>query len=153
MDTTELFKNAPKYISSRFYTINNYTWKTFFPDNSLNERLRKINDEKLSKKELSRIKEVVSEASLAIFIFLLKRFFDEGSNAAKQAVDTFSELGIEGFQIGSKYFSGRNENVIEGDILANALLATIEDKELIELINNSNYVYQIVDRYKEFIKL
>lgn len=152
MDTSELFSNAPKYISSRFYTINNYAWKAFFPDNSLNERLRKIDNEKLSKRELSRIKEVVSEASLAIFIFLLKRFFDEGSNAAKQAVDTFAELGIEGFQIGSKYFSGRNENVIEGDILADALLATIEDKELIELINNSKYVYQIVDRYKEFIK-
>lgn len=152
MDTTQIFKNAPRYIVTRFYTINNYVWKAFFPENELNERLRKLDNKDLSKKELLRLKEIVSEASLVVFIFLLKRFFMEGSNAAKKAVDIFGELGIEGFQIGSKYFSERNKNVIEGDKLADALIATIEDKELLDLINNSNQVYQIVDRYRKIIE-
>ncbi len=152
MDTTQIFKNAPIYIVTRFYTINNYVWKAFFPENELNERLRKLDNKELSKKELSRLKDIVSEASLVVFIFLLKRFFTEGSNAAKKAVDIFSELGIEGFHIGSKYFSERNENVIEGDELAEALISTIDDKELLNLINNSTQVYQIIDRYKQVIE-
>ena len=152
MDTTEIFKNAPRYIVTRFYTINNYVWKAFFPENELNDRLRKLKNKELSRKELSRLKDIVSEATLVVFIFLLKRFFTEGSNAAKKAVDVFSELGIDGFQIGSKYFSERNENVIEGDTLADALIATIDDQELLDLINNSNQVYQIIDRYKRIIE-
>lgn len=152
MDTTQIFKDAPRYIVTRFYTINNYVWKAFFPENELNKRLRKLDNKDLSRKELSRLKDIVSEASLVIFIFLLKRFFTEGSNAAKKAVDIFGELGIDGFQIGSKYFRERNENVIEGDKLADALLATIDDKDLLVLINNSNHVYQIVDRYRKLIE-
>lgn len=152
MDTTQIFKDAPRYIVTRFYTINNYVWKAFFPENELNKRLRKLDNKDLSRKELSRLKDIVSEASLVIFIFLLKRFFTEGSNAAKKAVDIFGELGIDGFQIGSKYFRERNENVIEGDKLADALLATIDDKDLLGLINNSNHVYQIVDRYRKLIE-
>lgn len=151
MDTADIFKNAPRYVITRFYTINNYVWKAFFPENELNEKLRKMNNKDLSKKELSRIKGIVSEAALVIFIFLLKRFFTEGSNAAKKAVDVFKELDIEGFQIGSKYFSERNENVIEGDKLADALIQSIDDKDLLNLINNSTQVYQIIDRYKKLI--
>lgn len=152
MDTTEVFKNAPRYIVARFYTINNYVWKAFFPENELNDRLRKLNDKELSRKELSRLKDIVSEATLVVFIFLLKRFFTDGSNAAKKAVDVFGELGIEGFRIGSKYFTERNENVIEGDVLAEALIATIDDPELLGLINESRQVYQIIDRYKGIIE-
>jgi hypothetical protein len=151
MDTTKIFKKAPRYIVTRFYAINNYVWKVFFPENELNEHLRKLNNKELSRKELSRLKDIVSEASLVVFIFLLKRFFTEGSNAAKKAVDVFSELGIEGFQIGSKYFSERNANVIEGDRLADALISTIDEPELLNLINNSIQVYQIIDRYKKII--
>ena len=151
MDTTSIFKNAPKYISTRFNSINNYTWKAFFPDNELNRRLKKINDKQLSKQELLRLRNIVSEASLVIFIFLLKRFFTEGSNAAKEAVDTFKFLGVEGFQIGSKYFSERNENVIQGDNLADELISIIHDHKLLDLINNSSHVYQIIEEYRKFI--
>lgn len=153
MNTSSIFKYAPKYISTRFNSINNYTWKAFFPDNELNRRLKKINDKQLSKQELSRLKNIVSEASLVIFIFLLKRFFTEGSNAAKEAVDTFKLLGVEGFQIGSKYFSERNENVIEGENLANALISVIHDPKLLDLINNSSHVYQIIEEYKKIINI
>jgi hypothetical protein len=152
MDTTTIFRDAPKYISQRFSAINNYVWQSFFPDNSLNERLRRYETEELSKLELNRLKDIANEASLVIFIFLLKRFFAEGTNAAIQAVDTFNELGVNGFQIGSKFFSGRNENVMEGQLLADTLMNTITNQELITLINDSQYVSQIVTRYRDIIE-
>src|SRR5690349_19549000 len=112
MNIADAFKYAPKYISQRFYGINNYVWKTLFPADTLNERLRKLPTEKERSDELSRLKDIVNEASLVILIILLRSFFAEGTRAAIQAVDTFKELGIEGFQIGSKVFSERNENVM-----------------------------------------
>lgn len=152
MDTTTIFRDAPKYISQRFSAINSYVWQSFFPDNLLNERLRRYETEELSKSELNRLKDIANEASLVIFIFLLKRFFAEGTNAAIQAVDTFNELGVNGFQIGSKFFSGRNENVMEGQLLADTLMNTITNQELITLINDSQYVSQIVNRYRDIIE-
>lgn len=147
-----IFKDAPKFISQRFAAINAYAWSSFFPDNTLNKELRKIESEAKQKKELAKIKRIVNEASIVILIFLLRKFFIEGTEAAIKAVDTFKELGIEeGFQIGSKHFEGRNENVMQGYKLAEALMANIEDPELIDLINNSKYATQIIDRYRKII--
>lgn len=147
-----IFKDAPKFISQRFSAINRYVWNSFFPDNTLNKELRKIESDTKRKRELRRLKDIINEASIVIFIFLLKKFFVEGSEAAIKAVDTFKDLGIEdGFQIGSKHFEGRNENVMQGYMLAKSLLDNIEDPELIDLINNSNYITQIINRYHKII--
>lgn len=151
MNTAEIFKDAPKYISQRFYAISSYVWKSLFPENTLNERLRKIDTEKARAEELKRLKEIADEASLVVLILLLRKFFSEGSNAAIQAVDLFKELGVEGFQIGSKYFSGRNENVMEGELLAEGLMDTIKSPELKILILQSEYPFQILNRYKDLI--
>lgn len=152
MNPSTIFKNAPKYISQRFSAINSYTWTSFFPENALNERLRRFPKGQGSKTELARLKDVVNEASLIIFIFLLKRFFLDGSNAAIQAVDTFKELGIDGFQIGSKKFKDRNKNVMKGEELAAQLMQSITDEELKALINESQFVTQIIDKYKPLIE-
>lgn len=151
MNTAEIFKDAPKYITQRFYAINSYVWKSLFPENTLNERLRKIDTEKARAEELKRLKEIADEASLVVLILLLRKFFSEGSNAAIQAVDLFKELGVEGFQIGSKYFTGRNENVMEGELLAEGLMDTIKSPELKTLILKSEYPFQILNRYKDLI--
>ena len=151
MNTAEIFRYAPRYISQRFYAINGYVWKSFFPDNSLNERLKQIKSEKERAAELARLKDVAGEASLVILILLLRKFLSEGSNAAIQAVDTFRELGVEGFQIGSKYFADRNENVMEGEVLAEQLMQTITSPELLSLIEQAQYPFQIINRYRELI--
>lgn len=146
-----IFKDAPKFISQRFAAINSYVWNIFFPGSTLNKHLRKLETQKQRDEELKRLKSIINEASIAVLIFFLKKFFNEGTEAAIKAVDTFSEFGVEGFQIGNKYFSDRNENVLAGQKLADALMQTIEDKELIDLINNSKYANQIIDRYSKFI--
>lgn len=151
MDTSAIFKDAPKYISQRFSAINSYTWSSFFPENTLNERLRRFPKGVESKAELARLKSIINEASLVVFIFLLKRFFSEGTNAAIQAVDTFKELGIKSFQIGTKQFADRNKNVMKGEELANQLLESLKNNEIKALVNESNYVTQIIDKYKPLI--
>jgi len=151
MDTSLIFKGAPKYISQRFSTINSYTWNSFFPENTLNERLIKFGNGEESKAELNRIKDIVSEASLVVFIFLLKRFFSEGTSAAIQAVDTFKDLGIKSFQIGSKKFADRNKNVMKGEELANTLLKAISNPEITALVDDSKYLTQIIDKYRPLI--
>ena len=152
MNTAEIFKDAPKYISQRFFAINSYVWKSLFPENSLNERLRRLESEKSRAEELKRLKDIANEASLAIFLLLLRKFFIEGSKAAIQAVDTFKELGVEGFQIGSKYFSERNKNVMEGEILSERLMDAVKSPELRTLILQSSFPFQILNRYKDLIK-
>ena len=147
-----IFKDAPKFISQRFAAINSYVWNAFFPASSLNKHLRRLDTQQQREVELRRLKKIVSEASIAVLIFSLKKFFIDGTEAAIKAVDTFSEFGIEGFQIGSKYFSERNENVLAGQKLADALIDTIDDPELLDLINNSKYANQIVDRYRKFVE-
>lgn len=152
MNTKLLFKDAPKFIIARFRGVNKYVWKTLFPENTLNKRLQKLENKELSRKELIRIKDIVSEASVVVFIFFIKKFLVEGTTAAKQAVDTFQDLGIQGFQIGSKYFSERNENVMLGENLSIALMESISDKDLTNLINESKSVNEIMDRYKRIIR-
>jgi hypothetical protein len=114
--------------------------------------LRKFKRGQQCNAELARVKGIVNEASLVVFIFLLRRFFSDGTNAAIQAVDTFKELGIKSFQIGSKEFSGRNKNVMKGEKLAEKLLKTITDEDLKLLIMESKNVTQIINRYKPFIE-
>jgi hypothetical protein len=152
MTSSIFFKNAPKYISQRFSTVNSYTWSSFFPENSLNQRLMKFPNGQESKAELARIRDVVNEASIVIFIFLIKRFFLDSTNAAKQAVDTFKDLGTPSFQIGSKKFADRNKNVMKGEELATQLMNSITSEELKTLINESQYVTQIIDKYKPLIE-
>jgi hypothetical protein len=151
MNNNEILKDAPRYIVARFNAINNYTWRIMFPDNDLTARLRTVQGRSKRAEELSRIKTIVSEASLVVFIFLLRRFFNEGTRAAAQAVDTLKGVGIPALQIGSKTFTERNENVMMGEELAKNMIASIKDQKLLELIDNSFSASDIIHYYKRMI--
>lgn len=147
-----MIPEAPKYISQRLSSLNNYTWSYFFPGNSLNDKLKKVPTQKARTAELGRLREIINEASYILFVFLLNKFFQEGTEAAKKAVDTFGELDVDGFQLGSKFFSGRNENVMMGETLSNKLLESISDKELLNLILESQGASTILEAYRPFIE-
>jgi len=151
MKSESPFADAPKFISQRFATVKGYVWFAFFPENSLNKYLKKIEGDKNRKKELKRLQDIIDEASTIILIFLLKRFFEDGTERAKAAVDTLKDLEIPGFQIGSRFFSERNDNVMQGKRLAKALMQTVENEELVALINNSKTIQPIMNRYRPFI--
>ncbi len=151
MDNIEFLSGAPKFITNRFNSVNKYVWEILCPEQKRNELIRKKVTKKARKQEFARLKEISNEASIVVFIFLLNKFFIDGSKAAKHAVDTFKDLNVEGFYIGSNYFAERNEKVIQGEIIAKKLIDSIDNSPAKKLILESSYVFQIIDEYKKFI--
>lgn len=149
MNSNDFLSFTPKFLQSRFYSINKYVWDILVPRPADLLMRRKKNERK---KELERIKSISNEASIIVYIYLLNKFFKEGSSAAKSAVDTFKELNIEGFYIGQNYFSGRNNKVLQGERIAQVLLESIKDEKAKDLILKSDHVSDILDKYKELIQ-
>lgn len=147
MSFANLMKSAPRYLVLRYGALNSYVWESLFPRKELNKKLSKIKDEKIKKSEIDKIKNIVDEATILVFIFVTRKIFIEGSNTAKEAVDILKELGVDGFYLGKAKFSGRNENVMMGENLSEKLLSSL-DPEMRSLILNSNYIYQILDKYR-----
>ncbi len=151
MSSTDFLSGAPKFITTRFNSVNNYVWQTLFPEQTVKEQIIKYKTKADRKKEITRLKAIREEPETVVILFLINKFFTEGAKAARQAVDTFKELGVEGFYIGGNYFSERNEKVIQGDIISKRLLASIEDENAKKLVVNSNYVSEILDKYRSLI--
>lgn len=151
MSSTDFLSGAPKFITTRFNSVNKYVWQTLFPEQTVKEQIIKYKTKAERKKEIARLKAISEEAATVVFLFLLNKFFTEGAKAARQAVDTFKELGVEGFYIGGNYFSERNEKVIQGDTISQRLLTSIEDEKAKELVVSSNYVSEILDKYRTLI--
>lgn len=151
MNSNLIFKDAPKFLTIRFNSLNKYVQEIFLSSESLAKiKLRfKTKDSRIA--EIKRIRRITDEASLVAFIFVIRKMFVEGSEAAKNAVDTFSELNVNGFRIGAKFFQGRNENVVQGELLAEKMLNSISDENTKALIKNSKFLYEILDNYKASI--
>lgn len=151
MSQHDFLNGAPKFITSRFNSVNNYVWQTLFPEAVVKEQLKKRKTNIEKREEIVRLKSISDEASTLVFLFLINKFFVEGAMAAKQAVDTFKELNVDGFYIGSNYFSERNEKVIQGDIISKQLIASIKDDNIKGMIAKYSYVSEIIEEYKRFI--
>lgn len=151
MNSADFLKGAPEFITKRFNSINTYVWQTLLSEKTVKEVLARKKTQKEKRRELARIKSISDEASALVMLFLLNKFFTEGSNAAKQAVDIFKQLDVEGFYIGQNYFSGRNDKVVQGDIISRELLASIKDEKALALIKKSTYMSEILDEYRKFI--
>lgn len=151
MSSTDFLSGAPKFITTRFNSVNKYVWQTLFPEQTVKEQIIKYKTKAERRKEISRLKGISEEASTVVFLFLINKFFTEGAKAARQAVDTFKDLGIDGFFIGGNYFSERNEKVIQGDKISERLLSSIKDDKAKELVTKSNYVSEILDKYRSLI--
>lgn len=146
-----IMRSAPRYLSLRYGELNSYVWESLFPRNYKNRLLSKIKDLDKKKKKIIQMKEIVDEATLLTFIFVTRKIFLEGSLAAKKAVDTLNELGVKEFYLGNTKFTERNENVVLGDDLAQKLFDSL-DVDAKNLILNSTYMYDILNKYKNLIK-
>lgn len=151
MSSTDFLSGAPKFITTRFNSVNKYVWQTLFPEQTVKEQIIKYKTKPERRKEINRLKGISEEASTVVFLFLINKFFTEGAKAARQAVDTFKDLGVDGFFIGGNYFSERNEKVIQGDKISEKLLNSIKDDKAKELVANLNYVSEILDKYRSLI--
>jgi hypothetical protein len=81
---------------------------------------------------------------LVAFCFAANRFFKEGAEAARLAVDEFQRFNIPGFQVGSTHFEGRNQNVLLGDNLAADLMRSFDGSPLQHLILSSQTITDLV---------
>jgi hypothetical protein len=151
MNNYSFLNGAPKFITNRFNSVNKYVWETLFPEQTRKELIGKKDSKKARKVEFTRLRGISNEASTVVFIFLLNKFFNDGSKAAMHAVDTFKDLNVEGFYIGSNYFSDRNDKVMQGEIIAKKLIDSLGESPAKKIVLESNYVYQILDEYRNFI--
>lgn len=76
----------------------------------------------------------VQVIQLVTFVAALDTFLRQGTRVAAEAVDTFEELGVGGFRVGSQRFIGRNNEVMRGQMLSRRLRDAIEDDQLLALI-------------------
>ena len=151
MGNSDLLKSIPYFLQLKVRSLRKYTWAELLPSSTLNLILSRVDTQNEKDAEFKRLKGIVDEATSAGIIFLLLKTFQEGHEAAKMAVDTFQDLGVEGFSIGSQYFEGRNENVMRGEVLAQKLLDKISDEELVQLISDSDYLYEIINYYRRYV--
>lgn len=151
MSSIDFLSGAPKFITTRFNSINKYVWQTLCDEQTIKDQIKKYRSKAERKNEITRLKAISEEAATVVFLFLIYKLFKEGAKAARQAVDTFKELGVDGFYIGGNYFSERNEKVTQGDSISQKLLASIEDEKAKELVVKSNYVSEIINKYRSLI--
>jgi hypothetical protein len=111
------FFDIPRFITGRFQSVNSYVWDELFPEDKVRAILARSQTKRERRERLRELRSISEEASVAYFICDIRRFFYAGSNAAKNAVDTFKELGENEFFIGNTRFVGRNDNVTKGDQL------------------------------------
>ena len=148
MNLSSIMKSAPRYLALRYGALNSYVWESLYPAPEKNRILYRIKGESSRKKELNRMRRIVDEATLLVFVFVTRRIFLEGSDAAKKAVDTLKELGINEFYLGKAKFAGRNENVLQGERLAKKLFDSLS-AEMKSLISESTYMSDVINVYRE----
>ena len=73
MNSTDFLNNAPKFITSRFNSVNKYVWQTLIPEQTLNDKLKKYKTKAEKKKEHIRLKSISDEASIIVFLFFTKQ--------------------------------------------------------------------------------
>lgn len=74
---------------------------------------------------------------LIVFIHTLDDFLREGTAAARSAAVGFQELGVDGFVVGTTVFSGENENVMRGEVLADRLRLMVADLEVFDAVDSN----------------
>lgn len=132
MRYSDLIDLLPRRLKTRFESIG------AFVDAVVEER--EVN---IPKTRRLRSDDIVT-IKLAVFIFALQEFFREGSRAAVLAVEEFQALGVTGFKVGASLFEGRNENVVRGYELAEALREAVGDPEVLSAIDHASRMRDLV---------
>ena len=141
--------NVPIFLLKRFSSIKGLAWQYLYSDDERRRILQKYKNKGERKERYNEMKEEVDELAKLLFLFGMYKFFYEGTQAAVKAVDIFREIDIPGFSVGRDIFEKRNENVMRGERLANAMLNAVGNENAVLLIRESEYMYQIVEKFKK----
>ncbi|HPT72842.1 MAG TPA: hypothetical protein PLE74_11255 [Candidatus Cloacimonadota bacterium] len=151
MSYQAVISKAPLFLRKRFSSLRDYTGKLLYD----HARVKYSKDHLYWKKgNDSRRAKIIDQAALAYFIVLQKTFYERTTDASKETVKCFKEFDIPEFVIGSAKFHENSEDVLRGDLLAEALFECITDENVKCIVNEVKYVQDIVDHFKEdFLKL
>src|SRR5262245_33539112 len=129
---SDLIDLLPRRLQGRFESLGGYV------ETVLHEYEEKIPAQhRLRREDVQIIK-------LGVFIYALQEFLREGSRAAAKAVDEFQALGVSGFRVGSSLFEGRNENVVRGGKLAQALRVAVGNPEILSIIDRTSRMRDLI---------
>lgn len=143
-------ENTPKYIRDRFFNLRGYVWHELFPKDEFVQKLNRRATKQEKRIFKGKVNDILNEAALVLSIFLMRKFFADGTKLAIEAVDVFFKLNLEGFSVGSVEYSGRNENVMMGQILSEKLYEHLPI-EVNKLIEGKQYPYEIIELYRGLI--
>jgi hypothetical protein len=129
---SQIINGLPRPIRLRFDSLGGYVQGVISEDQ---ENLPA--PQHLTQQETEMVK-------LVVFCYAATRFFKEGSEAARSAVDEFKRFEIPGFQVGSTIFEGRNRNVTLGDTLATDLMRAFEGSPLQHFITSAENMTDLV---------
>jgi hypothetical protein len=134
LSLNDIVRLLPQSLRPRFQSVGSYT----------HDVINEVLDEQRGKIRLSNSQ--IDFISCCVFIFLLDRFLNEGTAAARGAAKNFSDFGIKGFKIGQTTFTEDNENTRRGEMLAGSLKSVIGDPMVIKTIETSDTVRNLVER-------
>lgn len=134
LSLNDIIRLLPQSLRPRFQSIGGYA----------RDVINEVLDEENSRIRLSNSQ--TDFISCCVFIFLLDRFFNEGTAAARGAAQNFSELGIKGFRIGRTTFTEDNEDTLRGAKLAVSLKLAVGDPVIIKVIESSATVRDLVEQ-------
>lgn len=127
---SEIVRELPTSFRGRFDSLGQYV-------QALVREIRGQDAPPLSAKRLSFI-------HLIVFIYLLKRYLEEGTKAAERAVKASHEFGFESFSVGRTVFAKGNDNTLRGRRLADLLISSIDEPSIVKALEESNNVRSLV---------
>lgn len=148
MSLADVYREIPPVIGNRFRYLRPFVRELIYPTEEYESRLRSLPSSGARKELRNEVRLHIENATLLALVFSLMRLFEEGHRAAVMAVDEFEQVGVSQFRIGNLMFSDRNENVMLGKVLGDALLENIQDTGVRQLILNSKTVSELVRTYK-----
>lgn len=144
----ELIQLLPYRLRSRFESLSHYV-RVVIREEVQRERDQRTRGRRSEDFASDRVLPRVTSADiqliqLIVLIYALDQLFVEGTQAAQGAVDRFSSLRMDGFVLGRAEFVGRNENVMRGQALSDALRESIRNPRLLRLLKSARGIKSLV---------
>jgi len=131
---TDMLNAMPAKIRNRFLSLAKFTYETvqeYQESHGIPKRRRLRRD-------------AIQTIQVSVFVFVLRKFLEDGTRATEYAVKTFESIGVKGFAVGETVFAGNNENVQMGRILACKLERTIKKTVLWSFIADARSINELI---------
>ena len=146
----EFRKILPRDFKTTLSGIRGYTEISL---HFYDERQKVLQNKKISitekRQELKKLRVRVEQLSILLFTYALYLRFISGDEAIKTAVTVFESLDIKKVSIGAMELSRDSAYYDMGRKLAESLIKSIKNKDLLKMFTDRCHFYEIVDWFKK----